>query len=126
MTCRLLAAGKNAIYLKTYLNIRQGEPKIHNDWFDFQMYFNNSKTLHICLRTSNTELRCKAVTDLDPNDYFGYNVKVDYPEIYFSTSLAPNGKDIWLSGGRGVTYGTKGRRYVHSSVYIENRVTVMR
>ena len=95
--------------------------------YDFQVFFKTSRTLLKCKRRLFGTLSCHASTDTDPNNYSGFSVKVDHPGKYFSISKAPNKKDIWLSGGRGVTLRPRvagGLQF--ATVFIEKTITIMR
>ncbi len=94
--------------------------------FEFQLYFKGSKTLHLCRREILKKLSCDAFINSDPNNYFSHSHKADHPALYFTVSMSPNGKDVWMSGGRGVAI-TKDSMFTKiDSVFIEDRITVMR
>ncbi len=95
------------------------------DFANFRFYFKDSKTLHVCNRLYLGTLQCRASSEANPNDYHSYYYKVTHPEKYMSISEAPNGKDVWMSGGRGIRLmDAIGIRV--KSVFIDDGITVIR
>ncbi len=96
--------------------------------YPFQIYFKRSQNLVLCSRDYWATLVCRATLNSDPNNYFTNIYKVDHPELYFTISDAPNGKDVWLSGGLGYELGSAGfgSGFAYTSVYLDQTITMLK
>ncbi len=88
-------------------------------------YFRLSQKLVYCLIDyHNGFVSCKTFSK-DPNDYTGVYYKVPRDLRYWPTiSMAPNNKDIWMSGGLGVKIDLNSRR--SKSLVVHKMVTLIR
>ena len=93
--------------------------------YEFQMHF--SRTNHLCYIDYYGIFLCYVMVESDPNNYFTYDFKINYPNRYFSISMSPNEKDIWLSGG--INLGIQKHRYTPGqagAVSIEKRIALIK
>ncbi len=95
--------------------------------YHFQIYFQKSQNFVLCSKDFLFTLTCRVAMHSGGgnNHYFTVIHKVDHPGIYPTIADAPNGKDVWLSGG--LSYELKFyNNYFYDSVFLEKTITILK
>ncbi len=92
----------------------------------YTFYFSASNSLMFCRRQVTGLMSC-IILKQNPHSYFRRNFQMESHALFAQThSKAPNGIDIWLSGGL-AAYVVFNKGIFHfDSVFASNRITILK